>query len=203
MEFLVTMTTQVPNGVADEEVAAMREREAANTRRLAAEGKVVRLWRPPLGPGQWRTLGLFAAGDADALEQALATMPLRVWRQDEVTPLGVHPNDPGPGRVALDAAQSEFLTTFTVAVPAGTPAGAVDAMAAREATRAAELANDGRLLRLWTLPGGGRNLGHWQAPDPASLRVDLQSLPMAEWLVVETVPLTRHPSDPATAEALR
>jgi muconolactone delta-isomerase len=52
------------------------------------------LWRPPLQPGEWRTLGLFAADDEHQLEQVLASMPLRIWRTDEVTPLSPHPNDP-------------------------------------------------------------------------------------------------------------
>jgi muconolactone D-isomerase len=39
-------------------------------------------------------LGLFAAADGDRLEEVLASMPLRVWRTDEVTPLSSHPNDP-------------------------------------------------------------------------------------------------------------
>jgi muconolactone D-isomerase len=46
---------------------------------LAAQGHLLRLWRPPLQPGEWRTLGLFAAG-GDRLEEVLASMPLRVWR---------------------------------------------------------------------------------------------------------------------------
>jgi muconolactone D-isomerase len=33
--------------------------------------------------------------DAAQLEQVLASMPLRVWRTDEVTPLAPHPSDPG------------------------------------------------------------------------------------------------------------
>nr|WP_231999240.1 muconolactone Delta-isomerase family protein [Mycobacterium sp. 1081908.1] len=36
-------------------------------------------------PGEWRTLGLFAAADAGELERVLASMPLRIWRTDEVT----------------------------------------------------------------------------------------------------------------------
>jgi len=34
------------------------------------------------------------AGDAQ-IEQVLASMPLRIWRTDEVTPLTPHPSDPG------------------------------------------------------------------------------------------------------------
>ncbi|GAA1121767.1 hypothetical protein GCM10009630_19540 [Kribbella jejuensis] len=95
MEFLVTMTTRVPEGVTDAEVAEVRAREAAHTAELAGQGRVKRLWRPPLAPGEWRTLGLFVADDAEDLENVLASMPLRIWRTDEVTELSPHPNDPG------------------------------------------------------------------------------------------------------------
>jgi muconolactone delta-isomerase len=95
MEYLVTMTTRVPEGTSAEAVADVRAREAAHTRELAAQGRVLRLWRPPLAPGEWRSLGLFSAEDPDDLERTLASMPLRVWRTDEVTPLDPHPNDPG------------------------------------------------------------------------------------------------------------
>ncbi|MBU3064263.1 muconolactone Delta-isomerase family protein [Nocardia sp. NEAU-G5] len=98
MEFLVTMTTHVPDGTPNEEVERVRAREAARSRELADEGQLLRLWRPPLQPGQWQTLGLFAAEDAEQLEMTLASMPLRVWRTDEVTPLSPHPNDPAKTR---------------------------------------------------------------------------------------------------------
>jgi muconolactone delta-isomerase len=98
MEFLVTMTTRVPEGTTAEAVDDVRAREAAHTAELAAQGYVLRLWRPPLAPGEWRTIGLFAAADATELERVLASMPLRVWRTDEVTVLTPHPSDPGaPG----------------------------------------------------------------------------------------------------------
>jgi muconolactone delta-isomerase len=96
MEYLVTMTTHVPNGTPEEAVDEIRGREANRSRELAAQGHLLRLWRPPLQPGEWRTLGLFAADDSQQLEEVLASMPLRVWRTDEVMPLSPHPNDPGP-----------------------------------------------------------------------------------------------------------
>jgi muconolactone D-isomerase len=95
VEFLVTMTTHVPNGTSEDVVQDIRTREAAHSAELASQGQLLRLWRPPLQPGEWRTLGLFAANDAVELEEILASMPLRVWRTDEVTPLSPHPNDPG------------------------------------------------------------------------------------------------------------
>ncbi|GIF77881.1 hypothetical protein Asi02nite_73990 [Asanoa siamensis] len=89
------MVTTVPAGTSDDEIADMRAREAVRSAELAAQGSLLRLWRPPLQPGQWRSWGLFCADDAERLEAVLASMPLRAWRQDTVTPLSPHPNDPG------------------------------------------------------------------------------------------------------------
>jgi muconolactone delta-isomerase len=194
MEYLVTMTTHVPEGTPDQAVADIRGREAARSRELAAQGHLLRLWRPPLQPGEWRTLGLFAAAGAGQLEEVLASMPLRVWRTDEVTALSPHPNDPG---LAAGAPGSEFLTTFVTEVPEGTPGGTVEETEAREAVRAKELAGQGHLRRLWKLPGRGRALGLWQAAGPAELQAILRSLPLDPWMTVQTTPLTLHPSDPA------
>ncbi|TVZ01186.1 muconolactone delta-isomerase [Trebonia kvetii] len=193
MEYLVTMTTRVPDGTAEAEVADVRAREAAHSAELAAQGHLVRLWRPPLQPGEWRSLGLFAADDGDALERVLASMPLRVWRSDEVTPLGPHGNDPG---LPASKGVAEFLTTFTVAPAAGTPAEVVDDAKAREAVRARELAMTGHLRRLWALPGQGRSLGLWQAFDGAKMREIVRTLPLDPYMTTEITPLTAHPSDP-------
>ena len=194
MEYLVTMTTHVPQATPEQDVDDVRGREAARSRELAAQGHLLRLWRPPLKPGEWRTLGLFAAADYGQLEQVLASMPLRVWRTDEVTALSPHPNDPG---LAAGAPGSEFLTTFVIAVPEGTPGQAVADAEAREAERAKQLAGQGHLRRLWTLPGQGRTLGLWQAADQAEMQTILRSLPLDPWMTVQTTPLTPHPSDPA------
>jgi muconolactone delta-isomerase len=167
-----------------------------HSRELAAQGHLLRLWRPPLGPGEWRSIGLFAAGDGDQLEEVLVLMPLRVWRTDEVTPLSPHPNDPA---LTARGGATEFLTTFTVSIPEGTSSQAVDDARAGEARRTRELAGQGHLLRLWRLPGKSRALGLWNARDPAEMQAILKSLPLDPWMTVETTPLTRHPSDPATA----
>ncbi|MEV5122507.1 muconolactone Delta-isomerase family protein [Streptomyces decoyicus] len=95
MEFLVDMVTTVPEGTSEQAVEELRTREAVRARELAAQGSLLRLWRPPHAPGEWRTWGLFRADDAERLEQVLASMPLRVWRQDTATPLSPHPSDPG------------------------------------------------------------------------------------------------------------
>ncbi len=200
MEYLVTMTTRVPEGTSGAAVEDIRAREAARSRELAAQGHLLRLWRPPLQPGEWRTLGLFAAGGGGQLEEVLASMPLRVWRTDEVTPLSPHPNDPALTRAGPRSARGaamEFLTAFTIAVPDGTSGQAVGDAEAREAERARELAGQGHLRRLWLLPGEGRALGLWRARDAAGMQAILKSLPLDAWTSVETTPLTQHPSDPA------
>jgi muconolactone delta-isomerase len=202
MEFLVTMTTRVPDGTPEEAVQDVRSREAAHSRELAAQGHLLRLWRPPLQPGEWRTLGLFAAAGGDQLEEVLASMPLRVWRTDEVTPLSPHPNDPPPAPGTGQMA-AEFLVTFTLAVPPGTPDQTVQDTKAREAQAAQALAGQGHLLRLWALPCAGHTLGLYQARDTAQIETILTSLPLAPWMTTNPVPLAPHPSDPAIAHPPR
>jgi len=197
MEYLLSMTTHVPGGTSQDTVNDIRAKEAARSRELAAQGYLLRLWRPPLQPGEWRTLGLFAAADASELEEALASMPLRVWRTDEITPLAPHPNDPALAG-ELGERTTEFLTTFIVTVPAGTPDRAVDDAKAREAERTRELAKQGHLIRLWTLPGQGQALGLWRAADAAEMRAIVETLPLNAWMTTEITPLAQHPSDPAS-----
>jgi muconolactone delta-isomerase len=197
MEYLVTMTTQVPDGTADELVQEIRGREAAHSRELAAQGHLLRLWRPPLQPGEWRTLGLFSAADEVELEDVLASMPLRVWRSDQVVALGAHPNDPPQPKMANG---TEFFTTFTVTIPDDAAAAEVEGIKAREADRIRQLAELGHLVRLWMLPptpGSWRALGLWRADDGEQLAAFLASLPMDRWMTTESTPLTEHPNDPA------
>jgi muconolactone delta-isomerase len=203
VEYLVDMTTRVPDGVPESEVLAMRAREAASTRELVVAGRVERLWRPPLRPGEWRTLGLFAAPDATDLQHTLRSMPLHVWRTDDVTPLEPHANDPGADCAELDPRCVEFFTTFDLEVPSGASPALVSELTQHEAERTGELAKAGRLLRLWALPGAGHNLGHWQARSRRELSLLLRSLPLADWLTVTTQRLTRHPNDPTPGHPAR
>jgi muconolactone delta-isomerase len=199
MEYLVTMTTRVPDGTTAETVQEIVDREAAHSRELASQGHLLRLWRPPLQPGEWRSLGLFAAADEVELEDVLASMPLRVWRSDEVVPLSAHPNDPPESR---EATAPEFLTTFEVTFPDSASEHEVTDTKGREADRTRQLAEQGRLVRLWTLPptpGRWRALGLWRVADEDELQAILKALPMDKWMTTETIPLTEHPSDPANS----
>jgi len=197
MEYLVTMTTQVPAGTAAPLVQEIRGREAVHSAELAAQGHLVRLWRPPLRPGEWRTLGLFSAADERELESVLTSMPLRIWRTDQVLPLAPHPNDVVNSRAANG---KEFLTRFTVTIPSSADLVVVKDLQAREADRTRELAEQGHLVHLWMLPpvpGSWRALGLWRADDDEQLAAILASLPMDRWMATETTPLSEHPNDPA------
>jgi muconolactone delta-isomerase len=201
VEYLVTMTTVVPDGTTDPVVSEVRAREAARSRELVAEGHLLRLWRPPVRPGEWRTLGLFSADDDVALEELLASMPLRVWRSDQVVELSDHPNDPP---TSPTSAGPEFLTTFEVTFPDSASEQEVAAMKAREAARVRALAEQGHVVRLWSLPptpGHWRALGLWRAEDAGELKVLLASLPMDPWMTTEITPLTKHPNDPAQLDS--
>ena len=96
----------------------------------------------------------------------------------------------------------EFLTTFTVTVPDGAADEDVHDLTTREAHRAYQLAQEGKLVRLWALPaepGTSRALGLWRAQNLAELQAILTSLPLDPWMTTQTTPLTEHPNDPATA----
>jgi muconolactone delta-isomerase len=202
MEYLVTMTTLVPDGTAEEAVEEIRTRETDRASELAGQGHLRRLWRPPLQPGEWRSLGLFAASDEAELEDVLASMPLRVWRSDQVLPLSAHPNDPP---LSVEGTGVEFLTTFEVTFPGGTSEQEVADIKAREADRTRELAGQGHLVRLWLAPptpGTWRAIGLWRAEDGEQMQALLRSLPMDKWMTTETTPLTDHPNDPGADPAL-
>jgi muconolactone delta-isomerase len=195
MEFLVTMTTHVPDGTDAPTVESIRAGEAVRSRELAARGQLLRLWRPPPERGEWRTLGLFAAENPDKLEETLASMPLRIWRHDEVTPLLRHPNDT-PVPPARNGTR-EFFTEFTLMIPDGEDPQLVADARRGEADATWRFAEEGTLVRLWALDEQ-RALGLWQTDDDSRLQKVLAALPLARWLTVEIVPLSEHPSDPAS-----
>ncbi len=95
MEFLVDLVTTVPEGTSQEEIDNRRAAEAVRAAELAKAGHLVRLWRPPLGPGEWRSIGLFSANDEAEIQQILTSLPLHVWMKVNITALSPHPNDPG------------------------------------------------------------------------------------------------------------
>lgn len=92
-EFIVEITTTIPDGVSPSEVDERRAAEALRAKELAASGNLVRLWRPI---GELRSTGLWRAEDEhDLWVNVLDTLPLRSWMAITVTAVQPHPNDPG------------------------------------------------------------------------------------------------------------
>ncbi|CAM5267399.1 muconolactone Delta-isomerase family protein [Streptomyces hirsutus] len=92
-EFLVEITTTVPEGTSQEEVDRRRAAEKVRAGELSATGNLARLWRPV---GELRSIGVWRAADEKEFhEKVLGTLPLRPWMTLTVTPLEPHPNDPG------------------------------------------------------------------------------------------------------------
>jgi muconolactone D-isomerase len=92
-EFLVEITTTIPDHTDPAEVDSRRAAEALRAKELAATGNLVRLWRPV---GEPRSIGLWRAEDeADLHATVLGTLPMRAWMSIAVTPVQPHPNDPG------------------------------------------------------------------------------------------------------------
>jgi muconolactone D-isomerase len=95
-EFLVELTTTIPEGTEPAEVDRRRAAEAVRAEELATAGHLVRLWRPV---GELRSIGLWRAADEDELrEKVIGTLPLWAWMTARITAVQPHPNDPGrPG----------------------------------------------------------------------------------------------------------
>jgi muconolactone delta-isomerase len=94
----------------------------------------------------------------------------------------------------------EFLVAFALDIPSGTPKSDINDRYNAEAAATAELAAEGRLLRVWRsgAPGDGTIFGLYRAESKAQLDRVLSSLPLADWMHVIVTPLESHPNDPAS-----
>jgi len=94
----------------------------------------------------------------------------------------------------------DFLVEFEINVPEGTPEAEVSARERAEAAAAAELVDQGHLVRLWKRrvgPGESRPIGLYRAHSERELDALLRALPLYEWMHVTLTPLEPHPNDPA------
>jgi muconolactone delta-isomerase len=96
----------------------------------------------------------------------------------------------------------EFLVEFEVDVPAGTPETEVEDRERAEAVAAAELVEQGHLLRVWKRPvstGETTVLGLYRAESERELDGLLSALPLYDWMTVTVTGLERHPNDRAAS----
>lgn len=91
----------------------------------------------------------------------------------------------------------EFLVKIKVNLPEGLSEERRANLQAAEAARAAELAREGHLVRLWRIIGRRENWGLWRAKDGSEMHAVLSSLPMFPYLDIEVILLAAHPADPA------
>jgi muconolactone D-isomerase len=90
----------------------------------------------------------------------------------------------------------EYFVDFELAIPEGTAESVVSGRLAAEATAAASLAEQRRLIRLWKTPAESHAVGLFRADDKAELDVLLAALPLADWLTMSVTALEPHPNDP-------
>jgi muconolactone D-isomerase len=84
MDFLVRVDFARAYELPEDERAALLERERSRGRELLSQGVIRQLWRLP---GTRANIGIWSAADADALEEALASLPIRPYTEIHVTAL--------------------------------------------------------------------------------------------------------------------
>jgi len=94
VEFLVEFDVEVPDGTSDTEVARRKREEAVAAAGLAADGHLLRLWRPTAAAGDLTAVGLYAADSRAELDALLRALPLADWMHMAVVPLAAHASDP-------------------------------------------------------------------------------------------------------------
>jgi muconolactone D-isomerase len=93
VEFLVRIEVSLPPTLDEGERAALLRREAERGRALRESGLLRQIWRIP---GLLANVAIWSAPTADALHEALTSLP--VWRYAEVsvTALATHPLNAAP-----------------------------------------------------------------------------------------------------------
>ena len=84
MDFLVRVDFARAYELHEDERAALLERERSRGRELLSQGVIRQLWRLP---GTRTNIGIWSAADANALQEALASLPIRPYTEIEVTAL--------------------------------------------------------------------------------------------------------------------
>jgi muconolactone D-isomerase len=91
----------------------------------------------------------------------------------------------------------EFLVSIEVRTPPDMDPDRLAALQAAEAIRARELVDQGRLRRIWRVPGRRANVSLYEAPDASAVHAALTSLPLYPWLDIGVQALATHPVEAA------
>lgn len=88
MDFLVRVDASRAYELPADEATDLIARERVRGRELMAENVIRHFWRIP---GTRANIGIWSTPDADALEEALSSLPIRPYAQIQVTALATHP----------------------------------------------------------------------------------------------------------------
>lgn len=86
----------------------------------------------------------------------------------------------------------EFLVNFDVVGLDSLPEEQVLDLRRREKEAGEEHMREGRLLRMWRVPGSRSAIGIWRTSDADELHRHLSSLPLYNYLEIVVRPLARH-----------
>ena len=94
-----------------------------------------------------------------------------------------------------------FLVRIDIVLSDSIDSGQAQALVAAERVRAAELASDGHIQRLWrdSNPEVWANWGLWQAQDKSELIQLINTLPLQPYMTIAIHSVSAHPSDPLSA----
>ncbi|HCU94040.1 MAG TPA: muconolactone delta-isomerase [Actinobacteria bacterium] len=91
MEFLVRQSSAAAaSALPDEQRQVLRTAERVRAAELREAGILIKLWRVL---GSTDSIALYEAPDADALHDALLSLPMFPWLQFTVEPLVTHPQE--------------------------------------------------------------------------------------------------------------
>jgi muconolactone D-isomerase len=90
----------------------------------------------------------------------------------------------------------EFLVRIDIHWPPEAPAEDRERIFAKELEAGQELAREGKLRRLWRIPGRWANWSLYDVADATELHQALTTLPLYPWMDIEVHALAEHPNDP-------
>lgn len=96
-----------------------------------------------------------------------------------------------------------FLVRIRITLPPDIDPATRQALLDAERTRGTELVRSGTIHEIWRVPGTFGNIGIWQAENATALHAALSSLPLFDYMAIETLALADHPLAPVLAEVGR
>jgi muconolactone D-isomerase len=90
----------------------------------------------------------------------------------------------------------EFLVHIEINWPPNAPVEQRERIFAEELEAGQKLAHDGKLRRLWRIPGRWANWSLYEVADASELHAALTTLPLYPWMDIEVHALAEHPNDP-------